>query len=324
MRAHFAIFLGKIISLLSRFLKIGGGSAAPGLFALRIDPELVEGLSRHIPRNVIITGTNGKTTTARILAHLAKEAGLKVIRNSTGSNLERGIASALISWYPLGVNVIHPPGGLASHLGIWELDEFAFNEVALKIKPDIVVFLNVFRDQLDRYGEVDTVVKRWCNTLKALSKETTILVNGDDTNTLKLAECFKGKVETFGVEDYKIKGESLQKSTHHKLDFEAKNVRLKGLEGSSFEFSFPISHFSFHLPIPGIYHIYDGVAALTAAHHLNLPVNKLIKSLNNSNPLSVEWKNFPLDIFSLLKILPGLLRFLKQLPHRLNLMTGFL
>ena len=156
----FAILLGKAIFSLTRFFKIGGGSAAPGLFALRIDPELVEGLIRHIPQNIIITGTNGKTTTARMIAHFAKTSGLTVIRNQTGSNLERGIASTLINHAPRR--------GLAKlnyDLGIWELDEAAFNSVALKLKPDAIVFLNVFRDQLDRYGEVDAVVSKWCQTL---------------------------------------------------------------------------------------------------------------------------------------------------------------
>ena len=131
-----AILLGKLISYLSRTLRIGGGSAAPGLYALKIYPELAEKLSGHIPQNVVITGTNGKTTTARILAHLARAAGLEIIRNHTGSNLERGIASALLD----GVNLSHPWGGLSRHLGIWELDEFAFNDVTPKLKPDIVVF----------------------------------------------------------------------------------------------------------------------------------------------------------------------------------------
>src|SRR3989344_1156244 len=138
-----AILLGKVIALVIRFFKIGGGSAAPGLYALKVESDLVKKLASKIPVNVIITGTNGKTTTARMLAHFAKESGLNVIRNHTGSNLERGIASALISNYQL------PTTNYQLNLGIWELDEAAFNTVAPKLNPDIVVFLNVFRDQLD-------------------------------------------------------------------------------------------------------------------------------------------------------------------------------
>ncbi|MBI2314977.1 DUF1727 domain-containing protein, partial [Candidatus Daviesbacteria bacterium] len=212
-----AVLLGKSISKLTKFFKIGGGSAAPGLYALKIEPELVSKLSQQIPKNIVITGTNGKTTTAKMLAHFAKAAGLKVIRNHTGSNLERGIASTLISNYTLY------PSPYTLDLGIWELDEAAFNMVAPKLKPGIIVFLNIFRDQLDRYGEIDSVVKNWQQTIQRLDLKTIILLNGDDTNILKLASCFKGKIQKFGVKDYKIIGESVQKlKEKENLDFEAK------------------------------------------------------------------------------------------------------
>jgi len=282
----FAILLGKAIFSLTRFFKIGGGSAAPGLFALRIDPELVEGLIRHIPQNIIITGTNGKTTTARMIAHFAKTSGLTVIRNQTGSNLERGIASTLINYAP--------SRGLAKlnyDLGIWELDEAAFNSVAPKIKPAVVVFLNVFRDQLDRYGEVDTVVKKWSETLKKLPKETIVLVNGDDANTAGLAKFPKGKVQKFGVKDYKIIGESIEhKKEKENLDFEAKNVKLRGLNGSAFQLlttNYPLreaSQLPTTLPLPGIYHIYDFLAAFAVGKTLGFDSKRMISSFKDFSP----------------------------------------
>lgn len=256
MKLFLAIALGKSIAFFSRLFKVGGGSAAPGLYALKIYPELVEELSGQIPKNVIITGTNGKTTTARILAHLAKEAGLKVIRNHTGSNLERGIASTLIKEISLGVNVFHTRGVQDRHLGIWELDEFAFNQVAPKIKPDIVVFLNVSRDQLDRYGEVDKVVNRWCNTLSKLDPQTTILINEDDENIAKLKNYFKGKAVQFGKKNIK-------------------NIKFKGLDGSSFQLTINHKLLTINLPIPGLYNIYNTVAAGLTARCLNLPIKKL-------------------------------------------------
>ena len=280
MRKILAIGTGKLINHITRSLKIGGGSAAPGLYALKIDPEIVTKLSKKIPTNIIITGTNGKTTTARMLAHFAKESGLKVIRNHTGSNLERGIASALI----------HNSKG---DLGIWEMDEAAFNSVAPKLNPDIVIFLNIFRDQLDRYGEIDIVLKRWAETIKKLDPKTVILVNGDDANTAKLAPSFKGRIETFGLESNKIKGEGkAPKKTKNKLDFEAKNIKLKGLKGSSFDltiskasrYALNDKRQTINLPLPGIYHIYDTVAALAIASHLSLPVNQLASSLSTFQP----------------------------------------
>ncbi len=202
MRLIVAILFGKLIAYFTKLFKIGGGSAAPGLYALKIEPDLVKKLTAYISKNVVITGTNGKTTTARMLAHFAKTSGLKIIRNHTGSNLERGIASTLIQHSSFNLK-----GYCTNYdLGIWELDEAAFNTVAPKIIPAVIVFLNVFRDQLDRYGEVDTVIKNWCATLQKLPSNTKIIVNGDDANTAKLAKCFKGKVQKFGVKDYKIVG----------------------------------------------------------------------------------------------------------------------
>ena len=277
MRIIIAIFLGKLISFLLRRFKIGGGSAAPGLFALRIDPDLVERLVHKIPKNIVVTGTNGKTTTARMLAHFAKESGLKVIRNHTGSNLERGIASTLISHYNLQPT--------AYSLGIWELDEAAFNIVAPKLKPDIVVFLNVFRDQLDRYGEVDSVVKNWSETLKRLPRETTVLVNGDDENTSKLKSVFKGKVLQFGVKDYKIIGEAIShKREQEDLDFEATNVKLNGLIGSVFQLTINNELLTINLPLPGIYNIYDALAAIAAGHELGFKIPEMVSSLKRFQP----------------------------------------
>lgn len=303
MQTLVALLVGKLISKITRTFKIGGGTAAPGLYALKVDPNLVEKLVQKIPKNIIITGTNGKTTTSRMVAHFAKEAGLKVIRNHTGSNLERGIASTLIT---------HARPGLMRldyDLGVWELDEAAFNSVAPKIKPDIVVFLNVFRDQLDRYGEVDTVVKKWCKTLTTLTPQTVVLVNGDDANTAKLADCFMGKAITFGVKDYKLIGESLEKKeSGKKLDFEATNVVLNGLNGSTFQLNSPHPPISIHLPLPGIYHIYDAVAAIACTSYLSdtpasrgEPIHRYTDTLKHFQPAFGRVEKLPFGYIFLIK-----------------------
>ncbi len=295
MRTFTAVLAGKLIRSFVRKLKLSGGSAAPGLYALKIDPSLVQKLSLNIPKNIIITGTNGKTTTARMLAHIAKTSNLKVIRNHTGSNLERGIASTLISASRIS------NGNFNYDLGIWELDEAAFNSVAPKLNPAMVVFLNIFRDQLDRYGEVDTIVKRWCETLKKLSPETIILVNGDDANTLKLKEAFKGRVKTFGVEGSKIAGEGIGKKRRYKPDFEAKKVKTKGLLGSSFLLPTNNKLLSVNLPIPGIYHIYDATAAIACASNLNISAAKIISSLLNYQPAFGRVEKLPFGYIFLIK-----------------------
>ncbi len=261
-----AIILGKLIARVSRTLNFGGGSAAPGLYALKIDPKLIEKLSAKIPHNIVITGTNGKTTTAKMLAHLAKNNGLKVIRNSTGSNLERGIASTLLTFK-----------GRAD-LGIWELDEAAFNTVAPKLKPEIVAFLNISRDQLDRYGELDKVVNNWATTVSLLNPETIVLINEDDKHLSKLKNHFKGKVEKFGRKNIK-------------------HLQTKGLIGSNFQFTINNKLLTINLPIPGLYHVYDAVAALVIAHYLTLRTH----TFKDFQPAFGRFEKLPFGFIFLIK-----------------------
>ncbi len=278
LRLYLAIWLAKIIQFLTRRLNLGGGSAAPGLYALKIDPQLVKKLSSKIPTNIVISGTNGKTTTSRMLAHFAQTNNFKVIRNSTGSNLERGIASALINkTNPFSLKLKN------ADLGIWELDEAAFNNVVLSIKPNIMVFLNVFRDQLDRYGEVNTVVKKWEETLKKVNFNSLILANGDDLNTLRLKGSFRGEFETFGMPNMMIKGEA-QATKNKSLNFKAEDVKVSSLDNVTFNLNFRGMRQQVLLPLPGSYHIYDFLAAFAAGYHLNLDPEQMIDSLDGFVP----------------------------------------
>jgi len=289
-RLQTGILLGKLLLHTARMFKVGGGTSAPGLYALKIDPNLVEKLVKQVPINIIITGTNGKTTTARLLAHFAIRFGLKVIRNSAGSNLERGIASTLISHSSL----LTLNSELSKFdLGIWELDEAAFNQLAPVIKPDKIVFLNIHRDQLDRYGEINSVLDRWQSTLKKLKPKTKLIINGDDHNLSKLTEGFNGKINRFGLEEGKISGEFTDKNIKPaKLDIVAKNIQLLGLTGSKFDL-FTATHPSYgghssqltaHLPLPGFYHIYDFLAAFSAGLTLKIPANIMTDSLTQFIP----------------------------------------
>lgn len=275
-----SVCLGKLIISATKLLNIGGGSAAPGYYALKLYPNLVSRLVTQIPKTVVITGTNGKTTTARLLSQFADVEGLGVLKNATGSNLERGIASALISHFNL------LKGKLENiDLAIFELDEAAFNTVVPKLNPDLIVFLNVFRDQLDRYGEVDSIVKKWDQTLKNVSPKCTLLLNGDDLNLLQMKKNFKGKTFTFGVENYKIRGEvNFKKIGEEKLDLEAKNVNLLGLDGVKFELNEKDGLWNFHLPVPGIYHVYDFLASYIAASKLGINRKSIIQALQTFSP----------------------------------------
>src|SRR3989344_6182888 len=289
-RLLIAIWFGKVVYFLTRILNTGGGSAAPGHYSLRIEPQLVQKLVSQIPQNIVITGTNGKTTTSRLLNHLVQTQKIKTLRNSTGSNLERGIASSLIA----KVNWLGKIQDV--DIGIWELDEAAFNKSVFQIKPQIIVFLNAFRDQLDRYGEVDSVVRKWMETLEKIDWNPVVLINGNDENVLSLNSWSEketegksdkvGKYQVFKVKgDYHF-GEKNLKLEYHlvRADFEASDIKTMGLDGIEFKITMNHKPLTINLPIPGIYHVFDFLAAFAAYYNLNLPVERINESLKNYSP----------------------------------------
>jgi len=174
---------------LLRGLGLGGGTAFPGLLALALCPRLLERRGGRLGRGtVLVTGTNGKTTTARLLAGAARACGLRVVANAAGSNLVRGIAAAL-ALSPLD----------DGSLGVFEVDEATLPEAMAALRPRAVVFTNLFRDQLDRYGEVDRVAALWRQAVAAAPQDTALALNADDPLVASLASCARGPVLTYGL-----------------------------------------------------------------------------------------------------------------------------
>ncbi|MCZ7577119.1 MAG: Mur ligase family protein [Dehalococcoidia bacterium] len=158
-----AVGAGKGAGLATRLLRRGGGTALPGLVAERVHPQLVRDLGRSLGGGrVLITGTNGKTTTSRIVAEVLAGAGRPFIHNREGSNLMRGIASTLLARASLSGRI----AGAATMVGLFETDEATLPPAARALAPTALAFTNLFRDQLDRYGEVDTVAALWRRALE--------------------------------------------------------------------------------------------------------------------------------------------------------------
>ena len=172
-----------------------GATALPGLVAERLDPRLIATLGRRLDGGaVLITGTNGKTTTARLLADMLAAAGRPSVHNREGSNLTRGIASALAAasdWRG------HPRD--PSALALMETDEATLPAAARLLQPRAVAFTNLFRDQLDRYGEVDGVAARWREALALLPPDTTLVLNADDPSVAELALDWSGPVHWYSL-----------------------------------------------------------------------------------------------------------------------------
>lgn len=196
MRLFLAILIGKLIGFLAQAFGRGSGQSAPGLVALKIYPNLIVDLSKSIEKKVVITATNGKTTTSEMVAQILEENDDRYVRNSSGSNLKRGIASALIekSDYMGNIDVKY---------GVFEVDEAEFANVTSEIKPDTVVLGNIFRDQLDRYGEIDAIAKKWQKTLEKLSSKTLLIINADDPSLGLIANSFRGDKIYYGIKSHK-------------------------------------------------------------------------------------------------------------------------
>lgn len=198
LRLALAVNAGKGAGTATRMLRRGGGTALPGLVAERIHPRLVPDLGRGLGGGrVLITGTNGKTTTSRIVAEVLTGAGRPFIHNREGSNLMRGIASTLLSHAGLAGNI---PGGAAT-VGLFETDEATLPPAAEALAPGVIAFTNLFRDQLDRYGEVDTVAGLWRRALERTPRNSTLVLNADDPSVAEMAVGWDGPVHWFGLDD---------------------------------------------------------------------------------------------------------------------------
>lgn len=187
--------ISKTVSKLSRFFGFGAGVTWAGEIGLTLDENVINKLIPQVKKGVIvIAGTNGKTTTSAMIKHILSGNGFLVIHNKTGANLENGIAGTLL----LNTNFW---GKLSTDYAIFEMDEAAFPKIVPKLNPKIIVLLNLFRDQLDRYGEVDSIAQKWIEGVKGMSSKTTLVANADDPLISELGNKFKGKVLYFGLDD---------------------------------------------------------------------------------------------------------------------------
>ena len=170
MKQQIVTLIGKGVRKASQ-LK-GGGSALPGLVIERIDPYFLARTLSQLPYGVVlISGTNGKTTTTKMVVELLASQGLRVFTNRTGSNFTRGIVAALIE-------SVNKKGELPFDIAVLELDEAYAVKFSTQIAPSYSLFLNVLRDQLDRFGEIDTTAEMLKTVARATAKG--IVINRDD------------------------------------------------------------------------------------------------------------------------------------------------
>ncbi|WP_195919606.1 MurT ligase domain-containing protein, partial [Collinsella aerofaciens] len=170
------------------------GGVLPGRIAMKIDPELLSDLAGLVDRSVVITGTNGKTTTSNLIADAVAASGAAVVCNRAGNNMEPGVVGALLE---ARGGLKHTSSG--KRVGVFECDELYTVRVLPKLKPTYFVLLNLFRDQLDRYGEIDHTQEVIAHALE-LSPATTLIYNADDPLCASIAARVPNASIAFGID----------------------------------------------------------------------------------------------------------------------------
>jgi UDP-N-acetylmuramyl tripeptide synthase len=270
----------RAVGRLSRAARRGGGTTLPGKLLWKLDPGAVDTLATRLPAGVVlVSATNGKTTTTAMAAEiLAGEH--RLAWNRAGANLLSGVASALLS-------------ADGAELGLFEVDEGALPEAIERTRPRVVSLANLFRDQLDRYGELEIVAERWREAIAKLPPETMLVVNADDPVVADLA-VGRERALRFGLDDRRHARPTLQHAADSKyclrcgtpyeyaaayvghlgeyrcpacgharppLDVVARDVELRGFAGSRFRLETEHGQSEIELALPGLYNVYNAVAA---------------------------------------------------------------
>ena len=322
-RQRGALLLGRAAAGASRRLGRGGGTALPGLLAAAAAPRLIETLGEQLDEGAVtITGTNGKTTTAHLLAAAARAAGLQPLANRTGSNLERGLVSAYVESLGVGGRV----DGAERRIGIFEVDEAALPALLPRIRPRAAIFLNLFRDQLDRYGEVDSVAEGWHAALEGDGSGLTLVLNADDPSVAQLASVARGEVVTFGVDDPRVALTDVEHASDARFcvcdtafsydavylghvgawrcdgcgrsrgepDVVARDIVLAA-DGASFSLHAGAAAVPVALPLAGLYSVYNALATVAAAIALGLGVDAAVQALRDAAPAFGRQERFDVD-----------------------------
>jgi UDP-N-acetylmuramyl tripeptide synthase len=306
MPTSLTIAITKTAGAVTRLLGRGGGTALPGLMAEHLDPELARKLVSGLKNGVIlVTGTNGKTTTTKLLAAALKANGERVLTNQAGSNLKRGVVSSIIK-------AANWQGHLDATIGLFEVDEASVRLLVPLLQPRQIVVLNLFRDQLDRYGELDTTAALIGEGIAATQAQ--IVLNADDPLVASLSS-FAARPELvsyFGISglpsDLATSDRSAADSDRcpicsRRLDFSRvfyahlghyrcpeghfnrpqpivamTRLETTEAEGSRFEVSAAGKRHTAQIKLPGVYNLYNALAGLAAATTYGLGVESVLES----------------------------------------------
>lgn len=280
-----AVAIGIFVSRIARVFGYGAGSTWPGELALRVYPKILQQLKKRVTKGIIyVAGTNGKTTTSLMISGILKNSGGTVLHNTSGANLLNGVVSSFFNLWR------------KTDWAVFEIDENSLPTLLRYIHPDVLVLMNLFRDQLDRYGEVDAIASSWRTTLTTLSDTTTIVANGDDPMIAAVTESLKARVVYIGLEDPKYYLPKMQHATDSiycpkcgtRLTYGGVYFSHLGKWAcGSCGFTHPdilLTAASYTSPLEGVYNIYNTLAAAAVGEVLKIDVGLIQKSFDAFHP----------------------------------------
>ncbi len=308
LRLLFAIWCGKLTVRLSRAMG-GGGSTVPGRVALAIDPLVIRKLAYQCRRGaILVTGTNGKTTTSKMVSDILRRARYRVVHNRSGANLIYGVAAAFVQ----AANVF---GRIRADYALVEVDEGTVRKVVDQLPLKAVLVTNFFRDQLDRFGELDHTVQLVSEGLSRAPYDALIALNADDPLVAGLGPGRPQRILYYGIEDSHYASPISEQSREIKpcqacgatLKYDSffyahlgryrcpscgqtrptptvsvQQVALRGVEGSDMILRTDTGDFKVNITFPGLYNVYNALAAAAVTHGLGIPDHTVATGLAKS------------------------------------------
>jgi lipid II isoglutaminyl synthase (glutamine-hydrolysing) len=317
-----AVAAGKAVTHLSRRLGLGAGSNFPGKVILRLHPGATEAMASQLPGGcVLVSGTNGKTTTSNLLAGMLREGGVRPVHNRVGANLMTGITAALAQASDRG-------GRPQGDIGLFEVDEATLPIATRRLCPRLVIITNLYRDQLDRYGELESLARKMDTALCSLGEEAVILLNADDPLVASLGRESKAKIYYYGIEYEGVAVDGMRHAADSKhcrecggaleftvnyfghmgkyscprcgacrppVDFSAVRIELEGIKGSRIAISSPDWRCDLFLGLPGLYNIHNLLAALGGAQLLGVDKSDVEKGVQGYSTVFGRGERIPID-----------------------------
>jgi UDP-N-acetylmuramyl tripeptide synthase len=300
---------GRAAAVLSRRLGRGGGTVIAGHLVPRIAPGALRDVTRSLPNgSIVVSGTNGKTTTTRLISHILRSAGMRPIHNRAGANLLSGLFTAVAQ----GTDWQARPRG---DIGLFEVDEATIPGALQHIQPRVLLLHNIFRDQLDRYGEVHFVADLWRDAIRRLPATSTVLLNADDPLVAGLPGSVgdsAARILTYGIADPSVGVAALPHAADARLcprcgaplryhvffyghlghyecsrcgfarpipSVNATNVELLGDAGSNLTVATPDGVVRARLQLPGLYNVYNALAAVAVCTAIGVPRGSIVQGL---------------------------------------------